>query len=181
MLHSQIEYIPLECSQPRIMPTSLYSLDITITNVDHSKWPSWHGECYIRYHIHVVLLQVVARFPATACKYLVWVHDCKTLRGLPHYGNWGSMMWTIVPATFQSKCLHLITLPMVMYHTTGSLVSHKLLGKKPTAVHCEEALNFSKPRCSYLMHVWYPLGQRQLHPTNHCHRRSLIACCGVSP
>jgi hypothetical protein len=25
------------------------------------------------------------------------------LRGIPHYGNWGPVMWTIVPATFQSK------------------------------------------------------------------------------
>jgi hypothetical protein len=41
--------------------------------------------------------------------------------------------------------------------------------EKPTAIHCEEALDFSKPRCSYLPHVWYPLGERQLHPTNHCH------------
>ena len=47
------------------------------------------------------------------------------MRGLPHYGNWGSPMWTIGPATFQSKCSHLVTLPMVMYHTTGNLASHK--------------------------------------------------------
>jgi hypothetical protein len=43
------------------------------------------------------------------------------IRGLPHYNDWGLVMWTIVPETFLSKCLHLITLPMVMYHTTGSL------------------------------------------------------------
>jgi hypothetical protein len=52
--------------------------------------------------------------------------------------------------------------------------------EKSTAVHREEALDFS-PRCSYLPPVWYPLGQWQLHPTNHCHHRSLIACSGVSP
>jgi hypothetical protein len=51
--------------------------------------------------------------------------------------------------------------------------------KKPTTVHGKEALDFSKPRCSYLLPVWYPLGQRQLHPTNHYHHRSLIACSGV--
>jgi hypothetical protein len=29
--------------------------------------------------------------------------------------------------------------------------------------------------------MWYPLGQLQLHPTNHYHHWSLIACSGVSP
>ena len=52
---------------------------------------------------------------------------CSPLRGLPHYGNWGSVIWTVVPATFQSKCLHLITLSMVMYHTIGSLAPHREL------------------------------------------------------
>ena len=96
---------------------------------------------------------------------------------------------------------------MVMYHTTGSLASQRTKTKsmrwngshifhvktklnlnsgtsmeKPTAVHREEALDFSKPRCSYLPPMWYLLGQRQLHPTNHCHHHpSLIACSGVSP
>ena len=50
----------------------------------------------------------------------------RVFRGLlPHYGNWGSPMWTMIPATFQSKCLHLIALPMVVYHTTVSLAPHK--------------------------------------------------------
>ena len=91
-------------------------------------------------------------------------------------------MWIIVPATFQSKCLHLITLPMVMYHITGSLANSGTSRKKPTAVYREEALDFSKPRCSYsyLPPMWYPLGQRQLQPTNHCHHQSLIAYSGVS-
>lgn len=70
----------------------LYSLDTSMTNVDHSKWPSWHGECYIRYHIHVVLLRVVVRFLATACRYLVWVHDCKTL----------SSRWVVFRAIWQT-------------------------------------------------------------------------------
>jgi hypothetical protein len=75
----------------------------------------------------------------------VWMGWCvdlaiskdQPIRGFSHYGNWGSMMWTIVPATFQSKCLHLITLPMVMYHTTGSLA--------PQIEACDETVrNFSK-------------------------------------
>jgi hypothetical protein len=62
-----------------------------------------------------------------------------TLRGLPHYGNWGSVMWTMVPATFQSKCLHLITLPMVMYHTTGSLAPRQS-AKNQNLEACDETV-----------------------------------------
>jgi hypothetical protein len=82
----------------------------------------------------------VKLFPAQN-KSLKWCcHEgTLSLRGLPHYGNWGLVMWTIVPASFQSKCLHLITLPMVMYHTTDSLAPRQST-KNQNLEACDETV-----------------------------------------
>ena len=130
------------------------------------------------------------------------------LRALPHYVKWGSVMWTLLPGTLQdsrqiatphpphyrqwrtiqSKCFFWISRALMDEDGARYFTSRQFLTLnsgtttlKPAAIHSQETLHFSPPRCSYLDLVWYPFLDRQMHCTNTCHYRNSRWRSGVRP